>query len=127
MRGKVEGYPLHPSKSGHLRSPLPLAQNEGQYFYHLPLLYNDAGELITGLLRCSRCGLSETYWDRFPCHIHHYTTVKPRNVTWQALIALFITVANAIGRWLIERFYQVLFFIDYFRRKRTARRLRERL
>jgi hypothetical protein len=33
---------------------------------HQPLMYRDDGTEILGLKRCSACGLSETYWKRFP-------------------------------------------------------------
>ena len=33
---------------------------------HAPLLYRDNGSPILGLKRCVKCGLSETYWQRFP-------------------------------------------------------------
>ena len=33
---------------------------------HEPLLFNDDNEPIGGLKRCKNCGLSETYWERWP-------------------------------------------------------------
>lgn len=33
---------------------------------HEPCLFNEEGEPIQGLKRCKHCGLSETYWGRWP-------------------------------------------------------------
>ena len=33
---------------------------------HTPLLKREDGSEIKGLKCCSACGLSETYWERFP-------------------------------------------------------------
>ncbi len=33
---------------------------------HVPLLHRADGTLINGLKRCADCGLSETYWQRWP-------------------------------------------------------------
>lgn len=33
---------------------------------HRPLMFNAEGEEIRGLKCCMFCGLSETYWDRWP-------------------------------------------------------------
>lgn len=35
---------------------------------HVPMLTNDAGYTIKGILRCKHCGLSEIYWHRWACH-----------------------------------------------------------
>jgi hypothetical protein len=33
---------------------------------HTPFAHREDGSPITGLKRCANCGLSETYWERWP-------------------------------------------------------------
>jgi hypothetical protein len=46
---------------------------------HNPLLRRDDGTEIKGLKRCITCGLSETYWERFPVCERPKSSDKPSN------------------------------------------------